>query len=52
MYLTHSEDDPVVVLLAVVLVFVQLLPPQTHCDRAQVLIHAQVVPVFWWREGI
>lgn len=46
MYLTRSEDDSVVVLLAMLLVFFQLLPPQTHCHWAQVLIYPQVVPVF------
>lgn len=46
MYLTRSEDDPVVVLLAMFLVFIQLLPPQTHSHWAQVLIYTQVVPVF------
>lgn len=45
-YLTGPEDDPVVVLLTTLFVFVQLLPPQTHCNRAQVLVHTQVIPVF------
>lgn len=48
-YLTGPEDDPVVKLLTMIFVFVQLLPPQTHCNRAQVLIHTQVVPVFYWK---
>jgi len=46
MYLTGSEDDPVVILLAMLLVFIQFLPPQTHCYWAQVLIDPQIVPVF------
>lgn len=44
--LARSEDDPVVVLLAVLLVLIQLLPPQTHRHWAEVFIHAKVVPVF------
>lgn len=45
-HLTRSEDDPVVVLLAVLLVFIQLLSPQAHRHWAEVFIHAKVVPVF------
>lgn len=44
-YLARSEDDPVIILLAMFLVFLQLLPPQTHRHWAQVLIHPQIVPV-------
>lgn len=46
-YLTGSEDDPVIVLLAVFLVFLQFLPPQTNCHWAQVFIHPQIVPVLY-----
>lgn len=45
-HLTCSEEDSVVVLLAVLLVFIQLLPPQTYCHWAKVLIYTKVVPVF------
>lgn len=44
-YLTRSENDPVVVLLSMVFVFLQLLPSQTHRHRAQILIYPQVIPV-------
>lgn len=34
------------------LLFIQLLPPQAHCHWAKVLIHTKVVPVFYGSGGI
>lgn len=46
-YLTGSKDDPVIVLRAVLFMIVQLLSPKTHGDRAECLVHSQIVPVLY-----
>lgn len=43
--LAGSEDEAVVILLAVLLVLLQLLPAQAHCHWTQRLVYPKVVPV-------
>ena len=45
--LAAPEDDPELVLLAVLLVLLQLLPAQAHRHGPQSLVHSQIVPVLW-----
>lgn len=44
--LTSSEDEAVVILLAMLLVLFQFLPSQAHCHRSKSFIYPKVVPVF------
>lgn len=46
-HLAGAEDEPVVVLRAMVLVVVQLLPPDANSYRPQRLVQPKVVPVVW-----
>lgn len=43
--LAGSEDEAVVILLAVLLVLLQLLSAQAHCHWTQRLVYTKVVPV-------
>lgn len=43
--LSGSEDETVVILLAVLLVLLQLLPAQAHCHGSQCLVNPKIVPV-------
>lgn len=43
--LAGSEDEAVVILLAVILVLLQLLPSQAHRYWTQGLVYPKVVPV-------
>lgn len=43
--LAGSEDETVVILLAVLLVLFQLLPAQAHCHWTQRLVNPKIVPV-------
>lgn len=49
-HLTGSKNDPVIVLRSVLFMIVQLLSPKTHSDRAECLVHSQIVPVLYMRE--
>lgn len=46
-HLAGSEDDSVVVLLAMLFVILQFFPTNADSYRSQCLINTQVVPVLW-----
>lgn len=43
--LAGSEDEAVVILLAMLLVLLELLPAQAHRHWTECLVYAEVVPV-------